>query len=266
MERSSSKQDMTVIAIGFGLVIATSVFFLLKGPTRNANDAMPDGTGESANTSSPLQTISVVEVRSILAKSAATIQLVDLRSADEFRLSHAAGSIVASSIQDFTTLSVPAGESILLISSGSADTDRKISDTIKAGGEKCSFIVGGLSGWQSAGGAIVTEPTLSSPIDRSKVTFIKADAWNDMFTKKEVLYRVLDIRSAEESAKSPLSGASRIPYADLEKMRSEIPYASNIALCASSAEDAFRGAVRLFDLGFFSVKALDGSCSDIIPK
>ncbi|NTW90256.1 MAG: rhodanese-like domain-containing protein [Candidatus Moranbacteria bacterium] len=266
MERHSSGQDMTAMVVGFGLVIATSVFFLLKGPSKSVKEDVAANTAGSTVTASPLQTMSVVEVRGILAKSISSILVVDLRSAGEFKSSHAAGSVSASSVADFGALPVPDGGTVLLISSGDAETDRRASDVAKAGGKKFAFIADGLSGWQSAGGAVVTEPSLTSPIDRSKVTFVKTDAWKEMFAQKDIVYRILDVRSTEDASRSPVPGSLGIPFTDLEKQRSEIPYASNIALCASNAEDAYRAAVRLFDLGFFSVMALDGACPDIVTK
>lgn len=257
---------MTAMVVGFGLVIATSVFFLLKGPSKDAKDDIVTNTAGSTSMASQLPTMSIVEVRGMLAKSASSILVLDLRTVDEFKSSHAAGSAPVSSIADFGALSVPDDGTLLLVSSGDADVDRRAFDAAKAGGKKFAFIADGLSGWQSAGGAVVTEPSLTSPIDRSKVTLIKAEAWKEMFTHKDIVYRILDVRSAEDVSKSRVPGSLGIPYADLERKRSEIPYASNIALCASNAEDAYRAAVRLFDLGFFSVKALDGACPDIVTK
>jgi rhodanese-related sulfurtransferase len=266
MERHTSGQDMTAMVIGFGLVIATSVFFLLKGPSKSAKVDLASNASGSTAAATPLQTIGVVELRGLLAKSASSILVLDLRSADEFKSSHAAGSLSGSSVADFGSLSVPDDGTVLFVSSGDTEVDRRASDAAKAGGKKLAFIADGLSGWQAAGGSIVTEPSLTSPIDRSKVTLINADAWKEIFAQKDIVYRILDVRSTEDSSKKPVPGSLGIPFTDLEKKRSEIPYASNIAMCASNAEDAYRAAVRLFDLGFFSVKALDGACPDIVTK
>jgi rhodanese-related sulfurtransferase len=252
---------MTAIAIGFGLVIVTSAFFLIKGS--GTADKGPGTVVSEAESSSPLPTMTVVQLRAVLTSQSPDTTVVDLRSAEAFKAAHAAGSVLAADVADLSAMSGKGGSSFVLIPSGDNAADRKASESMKSGGEKHAFIVDGLSAWQEAGGSIVTEPNLSSPIDRSKVTLISADDWKGMFAKRDIPYRVLDIRSAEESSKAVIGGAIAIPYVDLEQRWSEIPYASNIALCATNAEDAFRGAVRLFDLGFFSVKTLDGSCVDI---
>ncbi len=263
MERRTSTQDMTVMAIGFGLVIATIFFFLLrKTPDdRTFGDrAMSEAT---EGTFKP-PTMEVDQVRTLLAKSRQGLTVVDLRPDDAYAMAHAAGSVHATTPERLSETELPNENTFLLISSEDIQTDRMISESLTATGKPHAFMKNGLMGWQASGGAVITEPDFSSPIDRSKVSFITTEAWKVMLEKKDVTYRIIDIRPSDSSTTEKVAGAIVIPYDELEKRRDDIPYASNIALCGTDAEHAFRGAVRLFDLGFFSVKALDGSCADIV--
>lgn len=263
MERQTSAQDMVAVAIGFGLIVAISLFFLFKGSgdTNSVGSGItPDNESEKA---ASLPTMSVLEMRDALLRSESMLVVLDLRSPESYRAAHAAGSLSISTVSDIASVAVPDEGRLLLVPTGDAASDRAASESVRATGKRYSFMANGLAGWQAAGGAIVTEPDVASPIDRSKVTLIKSDAWKEMIAKKDIPYRILDVRSADESSRSPVSGAQNIPYDDLEERRADIPYASNIALCGSSVDAAFRGAVRLFDLGFFSVRTLDGNCSDI---
>lgn len=267
MERKIlSKQDVTTVLVGFGLVIAVFVFSLTKSASDDAKKSAIADSHDISESKAPLPTMGTADLRALLAADSSTIRIADLRSDPDFRLEHVTGSVSAASPEQVSGIGVPDGGTLVLIPSGNVDTDRSVSDALSGSGKRYVFVNEGLSGWKVAGGTVVTEPNLSSPIDRSKVTLIKADAWKNLFAKNDIAYRILDVRPSDESSKGAVSGALNIPYSDLENRRVNIPIASNIALCAGNADDAFRGAVRLFDLGFFSVKALDGSCSDIVTR
>lgn len=262
-----SKQDLVAVAVGFGLVIAVFVFFLVKGERKDTDKKDgPAIVSDDSSQKTPLPMLGVADLRSLLVTGSATMRVADLRSEADFRIEHVTGSILVTSPEGLSGVGVPENGTLVVIPSGSDDTDRTASEMLAKTGRRYTFLKDGLSGWKVAGGTVVTEPSLSSPIDRSKVTLIKADTWKAIFAKKEIPHRILDIRPIDESSKAAIPGALNIPYSELESRRNEIPPASNLALCAGNGDDAFRGAVRLFDLGFFSVKALDGGCSDIAAK
>ncbi|NTW15126.1 MAG: hypothetical protein HGA38_02010 [Candidatus Moranbacteria bacterium] len=257
----SSRSDFVAILVGFGLVIAISAFFLFRGNGERKEDLTLNTNGEASEKPS-LPTISVAELRSRLVSSPKSLIVADLRSADAFRSAHAAGSSL-SSVTDIGSLDLPDDGLLILVPSGVADSDRKAADAASSHDTRIAFLANGLADWQSAGGAIVTDPNFSSPIDRSKVTLISPADWKSTVEAKETAYRVLDARESDVSATAPVQNAINIPYENLESRRSELPAATNIALCAGSPDEAFRAGVRLFDLGFYAVRTLDGSCSDI---
>jgi len=263
-QKMFSRQDTVAVVVGFSLVIAVSAFFLLKGTTQDTAKGITP-TAE-APTQKPLPTIETDDLRNRLIADPSGMKVVDFRPATIFDSAHAAGSERLDTPGSLAGITLPKDGTIIVISSGNTDTDQAVSDTLTKSGKKFLFVKGGLVGWQEAGGFIVAEPNLSSPIDRSKVSLITVDDWKKLFATKNIVYKVLDIRPVADSAKAPVPGALAIPYAELEGRQAEIPVATNIALCAGTGDNAFRGAVRLFDLGSFSVKALDGNCADIIGK
>jgi len=259
-----SRQDTVAVAVGFGLVIAVSAFFLLKGAKDTATET-PVPVADSS-TQKPLPMIATDDLRRLLIVDPSTVRIVDFRPAADFDAVHAVGSERFDTPDSLAGIVLPEDGTVIVIASGTADTDQAVSDVLTKAGKKFLFVKGGLSGWQEAGGSIIAEPNPASPIDRSKVTLITTDDWKKLFATKDIVYKILDIRPSTESAKSPVPGALAIPYTELETRRTELPVATNIALCAGNGDDAFRGAARLFDLGSFSVKALNGSCADIIGK
>jgi rhodanese-related sulfurtransferase len=259
-----SKQDTLVVIIGFALIIAVSAFFLLKGLSTNPNPSNTPAQDMTRKTA--LVTIAVTDLRRMLITDTSVIRIVDFRPASDFDAEHAAGSIRLDTPDSLSGVSLPDGGTFVLIPSGNDVTDQAVSKALSDQGKKFVFIADGLTGWQTAGGVIVTQPNLSSPIDRSKVTLVSVADWKKLIATKDIVYRIINTRPTADSTKAPVPGALNIPYADLENRRAEIPVATNIALCAGSGDDAFRAAVRLFDLGSFSVKTLDGNCADIIGK
>ncbi len=261
-----SRQDVTAVVVGFSLIVVVSSFFLLRGSFEDSKktQSASDQSGTAKKVLLPF--VAVLDLRTLLVTDAAAIRVVDLRTDSDFRLAHVVGSVLATSPDAVSAVSLPSGGTLVLIPSGNDDINQAVQEDLSKGERKFAFLKNGLSDWVSAGGTIVTEPNFSSAIDRSKVTFIKPVAWNDMIAKKDIRYRILDVRPSFESSKSAIVGALNIPFDELENRRAELPIASNIALCAGNTDDAYRGAIRLFDLGFFSVKTLDGACSDIAVK
>ncbi|NTW75548.1 MAG: rhodanese-like domain-containing protein [Candidatus Moranbacteria bacterium] len=262
MERRTSTQDMLVMAIGFGLVLSTIFFFILRN-TSDDNSSDNRTMSETAEGTFIPPMMDVEQVRPLLAKGRQGLTVVDLRPDAAYAMAHAAGSVHAITPEQLSVTDLPDGNTFLLISSEDIRTDRMISESLTAMGKPYAFMKNSLMGWQASGGAMITEPDFSSPIDRSKVTFVTVEEWKSMFEKKDITYRIVDIRPRDTSTAENVAGSIVIPYDEIESRRGEIPFASNIALCGSDAEHAFMGAVRLFDLGFFSVKALDGSCTNI---
>ncbi|HWQ59985.1 MAG TPA: rhodanese-like domain-containing protein [Candidatus Fimivivens sp.] len=260
--RMTSKQDSIAMLIGFGLVVIVLGFFAIKGSvTRQVTGSTGDDT-RSASEKRSLPSLSVSDLRSMLTAGTPVI-VADLRSDSEFALSHAAGSIDIASPDQLAGLDVPEGGTVLLVSSGDASKDEGASEALSKKEVPYAFVADDLGGWIQAGGSVITAPNSSSPIDRSKVTFIDAATWKSLISQGEISYYPVDIRSSETSGKDRITGALNIPYHEIEKRRGELPVASNILLCADTADDAFNGAVHLFDLGFFSVRTLKGACSDI---
>ncbi len=261
-KRAVSEGDMAAILIGFGLVAAVFAFFLLKTMSENDEAAIGSAKG-MADSAAPLPTISPDEVRTALITGRSSVSVADLRNGEDFQAAHVTGSVSVSDPSRLSEITVQDDGLLVLIPSENTETDHAALDALSETGHRFGLMKDGLLGWQAAGGTVVTEPNPLSPVDRSKVTLVPADRLRQEIGSVDTHRTIVDIRPAGISATGAPEGAIRIPYGELESRRDEIPVATNIVLCAENGDEAFRGGVRLFDLGFFSVETLDGSCVDL---
>ncbi len=246
---------MTAIIVGFGLMISVVIFFAVRNSATDVTEeTAPDAA--TAETGSALPMITPAEARKkLLSKTPAKI--VDIRSEIEYQASHIPDSLSMPAEKLSEYFPAIEGEEILVIPSRDEAASTKAAEIFSRKKTRHAFIEGGLVAWEQAGGQVVSFGNPSSTTDRSKVTFIPAEEFRKAVENRETLHAIVDVRSKEAFAKSHIPEAMNIPLQELERRRAEIPPATNIALYAETELDAFQAAVRLFDLGMFSVKTLN---------
>lgn len=257
-DRAFSRQDVTATLIGFGLVVVVIVFFAIKGmsPDMEDTNAISDVTEDRA-----LPFVAPAEALRLSRASDAAPVILDIRSDVEYQASHIPDSVFipADKIGEYTP---PKEMSALLVPSrDTASTERAVA-TLKEKGARVAVIQEGIAGWELAGGPVVAFGNPASPTDRSKVNFVSLDAFRSVVEDRRILHMILDVRSAASFAKSHIPESYNIPFPELEKRRSEIPPATNVALYGDNELETFQAATRLFDLGVFSVKTLDVNFSE----
>jgi len=245
------------MVVGFSLVALVVFFFVGKqsfGRARNAEKTMTDISRELEDTVPTISPETAIQK----SLSGSSPKMIDVRDATEYAALHIPDSflVTAESVHDFPLRD---DEEILIVGDDS-DIVRSVSHILAAKGVPHFVIEGGLPAWEAAGGLIVNHGDPTSASDLSKVDLVTVQEFSALVSSETVRYRVLDVRSDGEK----LTGdAIWIPIGALESRRGEIPPATNIALCGTDGIEAFRAAVRLFDLGFMSVKTLDGACTDL---
>lgn len=254
-QKPFSRQDMTAIIVGFGLMVSVVIFFAVR-------NSEPDETEEAvtdaatAETGSTLPMIAPTEARKkFLSKTPAKI--IDIRSEIEYQASHIPDSLSMPAEKLSEYFPATEGEEILVVPARDNSVTMKAAETFSQKETRYAFIEGGLVAWEQAGGQVVSFGNPSSTVDRSKITFIPAEEFRKAVENRETLHAIVDVRSKESFDKSHVPEAMNIPLQELERRRAEIPPATNIALYAETELDAFQAAVRLFDLGMFSVKTLN---------
>ncbi|NTW13752.1 MAG: rhodanese-like domain-containing protein [Candidatus Moranbacteria bacterium] len=258
MEKQSiKKQDLLTMLVGFGLVIAVIAFFVVKGMF--FKDKSDDRTAVSVS-QEQTGTFPVLDAKEILRKvfTSNPPRIFDFRSIDSYQAIHIPGS-TRMDADGVSKLDLLEGDEIFIIAPDTDENLQKIREALDSTKTRYASIKDGIVGWQSAGGTVITYGDPSSSADQSKVTLVTPDEFTVLLKGTEIRYRLLDVRSGG----TPVEGALRIPLNDIESRRDEIPPATNIALCGENGLEAFLAAVRLFDLGFYTVKTLDGGCAGV---
>lgn len=117
------------------------------------------------------------------------------------------------------------------------------------------YLDGGFSDWKSKFNSTISDGDLKSFVDQSKATYIKSDDLKKILEQEKNLL-LIDLRNSSEFSAGHLPNAINIFLNDLEKKRKEIPANKKIIIYGNDGISAFKGAVRLFDLGIFNVSAL----------
>lgn len=253
---TSTRQDSIAVVVGFAVVIAVTGLFLMKRSL--SSDKTPETVALGEKTVE--RKVPALEVREVFRRvsSATPPKIVDVRTRDEYDALHIPDSVLTDP-DAVGGLLIGEGEEILLVASD--DISAMTASEILTGIAVDHYVIeGGLPEWESIGGTLVTYGNPSSMKDQSKVEMLTKEDFVTLFSDPAAGYRLLDVRS--DAPQVP--GALDIPLASLESRRDEIPAATNIALCGSDGLEAFQAAVRLFDLGFRSVKTLDGACPDVL--
>jgi hydroxyacylglutathione hydrolase len=115
-----------------------------------------------------------------------------------------------------------------------------------------SYLKGGFSGWKSGYNATVSEGDPNSFLDQAKVKYISSDELNKIMGTEKNIY-LIDLRSNSQFTDGHIKGSANIPLNNLENEENKIPLGKKIVLYDTDGLGAFKGAVRLSDLGFFNV-------------
>lgn len=246
---------MTALIVGFGLVVSVVIFFAARNTSENAAEETVRDEA-SVEVGPTLPSITPEEAKKKFF-SETPAKIIDIRSETEYQTSHIPDSLSMPAEKLGEYFPATEGEEILVVPARDETVSAKASEIFSKKNVRYAFIKGGLFAWGKSGGQVVTFGNPSSPIDRSKITFVSAEEFKQAVENQEILRIVVDVRSKEAFAKSHIPKAVNIPLPELERRRSEIPPATNVALYAESDLDAFQAAVRLFDFGIFSVETLE---------
>lgn len=194
----------------------------------------------------------------------ASITLLDIRGEEAFETYHLAGAkeVQIDSI-DTVASGLPENQEIVLI--GSIEDSQTLfaaANQLKKTGRAFTILSGGVETWQSLALPAFSSGTPTSFIDQTKVKYISPEQVKD-FLKGNRPPKLLDVRPGGVFAQSNRSGSINIPLSELEKRKKDIPAFAEIIVYGATPLESFQAGVRLFDLGIYSAKTLDGSYTDI---
>lgn len=184
------------------------------------------------------------------------VQLLDIRTSDEYQLEHIPNSTninVSYLSSDFNP-----EKTTIIIGNNDAqkDSDNFFEKLKKEKFKDILILSGGFSAWKKSGGNTISIGNPNSFSDQSKVEYISSEDLKKIIDEKDYPRYILDVRPTDSFLKEHLPEAINIPLDELEKTTKKIPIEKEIFVYGDTNLQGFQGGVRLFDLGFFSVKIL----------
>lgn len=173
----------------------------------------------------PLPSLPVAHVRALMEQGAA---VVDVRAVEEYAAGHLGGS-VANTLRpqfgSFLSWTVPDPSTPLVFVTGE-HTDRRelVRQCLNIGYENLAGeLAGGVEAWRTAGGALVSTPT----VDASGLEALA----------------VVDVRQASEFAEGHVPGALSVELGALRQSLSDLPHGPLVVMCGHGERAATAASV-----------------------
>lgn len=250
-----TRSDGKIVLILAALMVGGALFMLGKlWYTRSQEKA---ASIEEVSGLVNLRYLSPENIIDRLAKNEA-LHFVDIRPRPVFEASHIIDAEWLG-LTEIAYYNAPAGK-LVIIAYGEENTNdqlREINALYTNKGFPFAFIEGGMKNWIAQGGSVVSEGNPDSYLDKSKVIPIAPEAVEPL-RNSLVRSTVIDVRTDSEFRSGHIPGAINLPLARLEKDRSVIPSIGSIFVYGADDIDGFKGAAKLFDLGFLGPRVITG--------
>jgi len=259
MDNQKNKNTQAV-AIGFLLIFMVGAATYLRNFSfhKKTDPVLPAAEkSEDQNTVSDLQKASSQELSGWMAKKE-KVEIIDLRTADEFKAEHIIGSInipLDDLGNNLDTLNKDA-KTVFLDASDAPEVQQYFSNFFHTNSLANFYLLeGGFADWKSQFFPTISAGNFDSFTDRAKVTFIDTDQLKKIMEQEKNLL-ILDVRQSGSFAEGHLKGAVNLFLDDLEKKRDQLPVGKKIITYDNDGQWAYQAAVRLFDLGYSNVFSL----------
>lgn len=256
MESADKKNNKAIL---IGVVLISLVFVV----TFFRSDIFKKEPGDNSspskkNTDYPRITSQSLKER---MKDTEGLQIIDIRTADDYKLEHLIGSLSTASGDSLD--SINPGKTVIIV--GYPDQPQQYLDSIdylkKRKVENVFVLEGGINGWKNAGGNTISIGNPGSFVDNSKVVYITPEDFKKIIDEKKYPVFIVDVRDKTDFLAGHIAGAQNIPLDDIEKSTGEFPVGKEIIVYGDTELQGFQGGVRLYDLGFLAFRVLQGGFS-----
>lgn len=244
---------MGVVAIGFFLIILAAILILNRQRTPTDGNMNASSVLEAETKFVDGKSIDSAELSKKMLNNQ-NLVIIDIRSRPEFDKEHIRKS-KNMLINDLTGLPKDKEYVIVFGDSSTAELSSLGTKLEDNGINNFSYLKGGFLSWKSGYNATVSEGDPNSFLDQAKVKYISSDELNKAMRTEKNIYPI-DLRSNGQFVEGHIKGSANIPLSNLENEESKIPSGKKIILYDVDGLGAFKGSVRLYDLGFFNVLCL----------
>ena len=253
-------KNIKIIIAGFMLIIVVVIISFVKPLFEKKPQTQPADPAV-AQAEKSIDSAKQISVSGLLKKitTNGNIIVLDIRSSDEFAAEHIIGSKNIS-ISDLTNdlASLDKNKTYVIVDDGTSLDGISLAGTVmpNQGFKNVYYLTGGFPAWKNQFAPTISAGDPNSFVDQAKVTYINSDQLKNLIASNPSNLLILDVRTSNEFAAGHLSGAVNIYLDDLENDRAQIPIDKQIIVYDNDGLWAFQAAVRLYDLGFYNVKAL----------
>jgi rhodanese-related sulfurtransferase len=195
------------------------------------------------------------------------IVIFDVRSKALYAQEHLANSVsISSETIDNKISELSPSETIIIIGSNYKEAE-SIARLLREKGFQNTFILsGGMGAWKKDSGGTVSWGNPNSFVDQSKVKFISVEESKKKMDSRKQLTLFLDVRNEAFYSFQRIPSSQNVPLEKLEEKKDSISATKEIIVYGDSEIQAFQAGVKLFDLGFLSVKVLTGGFDEWVKK
>ncbi|HLN18541.1 MAG TPA: rhodanese-like domain-containing protein [Patescibacteria group bacterium] len=244
-----------IIYLGIGLIVLVMAFTIFRPYIFNGGkkSVQKDASQKDENS---INQISGNDLWNKM-QNKEKIKLLDIRERDIFIASHLLDS------ENFTPESLTGAIDrmdknttyILVDELG----DKSMNDLVKIfrtkGFRDVHYLAGGLANWRNENRQVMIDADPFSFQDQAKVKYITAEDLKNGLEKKPNSV-IIDLRKDKSYAEGHIKDSINIYLGDLEARRTEVPDGKQLILVDNDGLWAFKGAVKLFDMGYMNVLAL----------
>ncbi|MFA5961692.1 MAG: rhodanese-like domain-containing protein [Parcubacteria group bacterium] len=261
-DQGKEEKNIKAIAIGLFLIALISAITIFKS---NSEKKTSFKNNQEAAVVKPTE-IDPAKIGKItsteLAKKIQTnheeLILVDFRDTNSYKNEHIVDSInmPVSDIASFPQVVAKNKTCILIQKSEEMILIGDIADILSAlGYTNLFYLDGGFESWKNNFNPTISDGDQNSFADQAKVRYITSDDLKRILATEKNLV-IIDARKSDEFSTGHIAAATNIFLDDIEKRRKELPLNKTIIIYTDTALGAFKGAARLFDLGFSNTFAL----------
>lgn len=257
------RQSTKAILIGIVLIVLIGLFASRHAISRRFFSGTSDAPASAQPLAAPLPLISPADAFQKWLADDDTL-FVDIRSRDNFEFIHIPRSRFISP-DELRTIQ-PMGEKPLIIIARADDTElmQNANTLLLERSFPYFFLSGGIEQWTNEGKPTVSVGNPTSFVDQSKVTYLPVAELKKFLETHESPVQFLDVRSRGEFNAKHVRNAINIPIDSIESEHKKLPTGRTFIVYGGNEVEAFRAAVKLFDLNISTARAIRGSFDDIV--
>lgn len=253
--------NIKALTIGLLLILAIGAVAYFKSSKKNTTvNSAPIKIHSETTKSLDAKKITTDDLLKKI-QSRENFSIIDIRPSDEYEREHILNSENISVSEIETTMrALDKKKTYILIDNGISLEAASVAINFfsRAGFENAFYLDGGFLEWKNQSGSTISSGDPESLIDQLKIKYISAEKLKELMAVEKNLL-IIDLRAKNQFNEGHLDNAVNIFLDDLEKQIWQTASSGKkIILYGEENLDTFKGAIRLFDMGFMNTMALSG--------